>query len=532
MKRNASMVYCKMVKRSLVGILVTALVVSLLSGVGMMFSDRAQAADGSQVTLHNPVYDSGVREVEPGREDAAGNIHNPVYNAETDETIWDCVWFGNYWQNDTNGDGVADKNDEKEPIKWRVLSVDGDDVFLLADKNLDVMPYNTEYKDVTWETCTLRSWLNGYGSAKNDCGTDYTTDNFIDNAFSVAEYGAIKNTNVVNENSLYYGYETESGNNTTDKVYLLSIAETSNPAYGFCNIYSFSYTRMALNTAYADEKGAYTSPSCGSGLWWLRSPGRDSGLAACIDSGGVTPYSSGQVSIDGFFAIRPALHLTLTPTISLSYAGAVCSDGTEIKQGGSEQTSAPTNQPSPTPTLGPTNAPTAEPIVKPTADVTERPVSPTKSPVTNMTTPIPAPGQVVKDTSSKAFYQIISAGVSEGAVSYLRSENNTKKAKVPAVIYHDGKKYKVTSIAEKAFAGNKKLKTVIIGKNVKVIQKKAFAKCKTLSKITIKSKVLDRVAKNAFKGTNKKLIVKVPKKKKVSYQKLFKGKGNKKLQVK
>ncbi len=43
-----------------------------------------------------------------------------------------------YWQNDTNGDGIADQNDAKEPIKWRVLQVDGDDVFLMSDKNLIV----------------------------------------------------------------------------------------------------------------------------------------------------------------------------------------------------------------------------------------------------------------------------------------------------------------------------------------------------------------------------------------------------------
>ena len=52
-------------------------------------------------------------------------------------TTWDCIYFGNYWQNDTNGDGKADQNDQKEPIKWRVLSVNGNDAFLLADQNFD-----------------------------------------------------------------------------------------------------------------------------------------------------------------------------------------------------------------------------------------------------------------------------------------------------------------------------------------------------------------------------------------------------------
>ena len=55
--------------------------------------------------------------------------HCPVSNPRIDSdgvTTWDCIWFGNYWQGDTNGDGKADKSDKKTPIKWRVLSVEGD----------------------------------------------------------------------------------------------------------------------------------------------------------------------------------------------------------------------------------------------------------------------------------------------------------------------------------------------------------------------------------------------------------------------
>ncbi len=41
-----------------------------------------------------------------------------------------------------NNAGTADKNDVKQPIKWRVLSVEGDDTFLVADRNLDVQRYD------------------------------------------------------------------------------------------------------------------------------------------------------------------------------------------------------------------------------------------------------------------------------------------------------------------------------------------------------------------------------------------------------
>lgn len=138
--------------------------------------------------------------------------------------------------------------------------MDGNDAFLLADQNLDAKPYNEEGTDVTWATCTLRTWLNG---------------TFLNTAFTSAEQTAIKNTTVVNEDNSYYG--TEGGVNTTDKVYLLSIAEASNTAYGFNGEFNTeSETREAKNTAYAKECGASTCTSTeyeGNGYWWLRSPG-------------------------------------------------------------------------------------------------------------------------------------------------------------------------------------------------------------------------------------------------------------------
>lgn len=104
-------------------------------------------------------------------------LNNPVTNGGV--VTWDCVWLGNYWQEDTNGDGRADQNDLKQPIKWRVLSVNGNDAILLADKNLDVQRYNDTYTSVTWETSTIRSWLNGYGAGANIAGKDYSSNNFF-----------------------------------------------------------------------------------------------------------------------------------------------------------------------------------------------------------------------------------------------------------------------------------------------------------------------------------------------------------------
>ena len=112
-------------------------------------------------------------------------------------------------------------------------------------------------------------------------------------------------------------------------------------------------------------------------------------------------------------------------------------------------------------------------------------------------------------------------------------KKNASSVTVPDKIKVNGVTYQVKSIAPKAFANNKKLKKITIGKNVTSIGKQAFAGCKKLKKITIKSVKLksSSIGKNAFKGTAKKLTVKVPKKKYKAYKKFLKKKGNKTVKV-
>ncbi len=285
----------------------------------------AKSRAAEQPTLQNPRILKTTQEAAPG---SAGKkeLKNPT--TENGITTWDCIWFGNYWQEDTNGDGKADKKDDKTPIKWRVLSVEGDDVFLLADKNLDCQKYNDTETDVTWETCTMRSWLNGYGAEMNKEGKDYCDNNFLNNAFSADEQSAIKTTNVVNNDNPEYGIE--GGNDTSDRVYLLSIEEVTNPEYGFTYSYGYTNTRQAVNTAYTADGGEIGSSSMSwieriNRGWWLRSPGDDSGMASYV-------YGDGEVSTGGYYVhhdgnnARPALHLNLSSISSWSYAGTVPSD--------------------------------------------------------------------------------------------------------------------------------------------------------------------------------------------------------------
>lgn len=103
-----------------------------------------------------------------------------------------------------------------------------------------------------------------------------------------------------------------------------------------------------------------------------------------------------------------------------------------------------------------------------------------------------------------------------------------KKANVPATVNIGGKSFRVTEIGAGAFSGCRKVASAALGANVAKIGGKAFYSCKSLKKITIQSKKLKSVGKNALKNVHAKAVVKVPKSKLKAYQKLLKGKGQRK----
>ena len=235
------------------------------------------------------------------------------------------IYFGNYYQSDANGQ-------TKDPIKWRVLSNADGKLFLLSDQNLDVFEYHKEYEAVTWETSTMRSWLNGLANNKGngENAIDYTNDNFLDTAFSASEQTAIEDTTVVNNDNPSHG--TEGGNNTTDKVFLLSIEEAQNTAYGFTNNKNSTDTRKATNTAYVADGGKIGGRMNGVGkadCWWPRSPGFRTDYAAYVSS-------DGRVAVGGLgvnnnnYAVRPAFNINLSSVLFTSAASGGKPTGTGL----------------------------------------------------------------------------------------------------------------------------------------------------------------------------------------------------------
>lgn len=125
-------------------------------------------------------------------------------------------------------------------------------------------------------------------------------------------------------------------------------------------------------------------------------------------------------------------------------------------------------------------------------------------------------------TISGSTYKVTKAGAE---VMVYKTSKAARSVTIPATIKAKGITYKVTAIGAKAFNGNKKLKKVTIGANIAKISNNAFFKCRSLKMVTIKSVLLTKKTANkkAFKGVNKKMVIKVPKKVKKAYVKMFKG---------
>ena len=181
-------------------------------------------------------------------------------------------------------------------------------------------------------------------------------------------------------------------------------------------------------------------------------------------------------------------------------------------------------QPSQKPSGSPSQKPSESPIQKPSGSPSQKPSeAPSQQPGQDIKVPVKG----TKLTAKGASYQVTSAAEKNPTVVYKGSKKQKASVTIPDTVTIDKVTYKVTSIAANAFKNNKKLKKVVIGKNVTKIGKKAFYGCSKLKKITVKTTKLTKknVGRQAFKGIHKKAAFKVPKKKISSYRKVFRARG-------
>jgi len=193
-----------------------------------------------------------------------------------DVKVGSYVTFGRYEQDNVSSNGP-------EAIEWLVLDVKDGKVFLLSKYGLETKHYNETWAAVTWETCTLRTWLN---------------EEFYYTAFDEEERMSVLKTLVKTEDNPQFG--TEGGSDTEDRVFLLSIEEAEQYFTGdetyvdkFGRSHDYCFERVATATSYAIAQGAHVEEyskydssiyqGIGNTYWYLRSLGEAYGYVAQVD---------------------------------------------------------------------------------------------------------------------------------------------------------------------------------------------------------------------------------------------------------
>ena len=162
----------------------------------------------------------------------------------------------------------------KDKRLWRVLEVDRehDTALLIAERPVCDRQYHRKWENITWERCNLRVWLNG---------------EYYDTAFFEEEKAAIVETHLSNPDNPKYN--TPGGNDTDDRIFLLSIDEAE------------KYFKDDTDRATGSQ-------------WWLRSPGSYRSNAARVNSGGFINYSGNDVNYN--YGVRRAFKIDLNLTSS------------------------------------------------------------------------------------------------------------------------------------------------------------------------------------------------------------------------
>ncbi len=190
--------------------------------------------------------------------------------------IGDQIEFGTYEQDNNTDNGT-------EPIKWVVAGYLGSDyTVLLSWYGLDAQPYNTKNKEITWENCTLRKWLN---------------KEFYNAAFSEEEKIYVLETQLENPDSEYYKYG--AGNTTSDKVWIFNEYDANN----YISVTDMNGGQVET-TAYAQSKDLRLIDS-----YWFRTTGDPLGYPVGLVAYDTSHFGETYSNMDTPQAVRPVIVL-------------------------------------------------------------------------------------------------------------------------------------------------------------------------------------------------------------------------------
>lgn len=178
-----------------------------------------------------------------------------------------------------------------DALEWRVLDARGGNALIITEYVVDAMPYNIEFIAATWDSCTLRAWLN---------------EDFYNTAFGTGEKSRIMRTMVVNKGNSERG--TPGGVDTEDLIFVISEEEAR--MYFSDNDLGVVMAK-AQATPYATSRGARVIGTEANAYWWLRSPGHNERQAMYVDNGGKLQGYVGEGVSFATHGVRPAMWIEL-----------------------------------------------------------------------------------------------------------------------------------------------------------------------------------------------------------------------------
>lgn len=201
------------------------------------------------------------------------------------------IIMGTYEQDNNPDNG-------KEAIEWEIVATKDDMALVVSKYALDRKNYHDIDEDVTWETCSLRSWLNN----------DFFNDTFTDDEKSLISDSSVKAYNNPT-------YDVFAGNDTVDKVFILSVEE-------FNMYYPAGSKKGYAPTAYTEAKDihVYRTGTC---MVWLRNPGQVANSACFLfGSAGANVeggWVAGHEGVGAKLAVCPAMWINYAEYLSKTW---------------------------------------------------------------------------------------------------------------------------------------------------------------------------------------------------------------------
>ena len=226
--------------------------------------------------------------------------------------VGEYVEFGRY---EIDGD----ESNGAEPIEWEVLEIDANRALLISRYVLDCKPYNEEMEDVTWESCSLRKWLN---------------EDFYDMAFTEDEKACIPTVTLTNPDDTFEATSGVGGKDTKDKVFILSTDDIRKyyPYSSWIEEETCGYSQALITDAtpfavtgketrtysitmhnFKDtlEENGYTEDCLGltGTRFWVRTPGRTNKFAYVVTPDGKVAGGAFCFSVYSQQGVRPVIYV-------------------------------------------------------------------------------------------------------------------------------------------------------------------------------------------------------------------------------